>query len=266
MNAAVSALVKRMGNRLVADEPIIPWSSPVASFGDPEAAIIATVGLNPSNREFVDERGRELRQASRRFHTLKSLQLRCWSEATDTHIGMIERSCREYFWGNPYDLWFKKLDRLLLPSSATFYGLTANACHLDLIPFATSRKWTELTASERSDLLEAAGDTLGILVKNSAIRVLILNGSSVVDQFERYTGVELDQREMRGWSLPRRSTADVKGIAYRGCISEISGVSLTRELLVLGFNHNIQSSFGVTSEVMSAIGRWIALNAKSTLS
>ena len=35
------------------------------------------------------------------------------------------------------------------------------------------------------------------------------------------------------------------------------GYALSRELLVLGFNHNLQSSYGVTSQVIDAIRHWV---------
>ena len=63
---------------------------------------------------------------------------------------------------------------------------------------------------------------------------------------------------MSEWSLPRRDSAGVAGIAYKGMIDEISGVSLSRPVLVLGYNHNIQSSFGVTGEVIGGIRAWVA--------
>src|SRR6185503_6413499 len=129
MRRTISALIKKLASGSLVPDTIIPWSSPVPSFGDPGSATIATVGLNPSNREFVDEIGNELTRAARRFPTLNSLRLRAWSEATEDHLDAVEQSCRHYFNGNPYDLWFKRLDRLLSPSAATFYGLTANACH-----------------------------------------------------------------------------------------------------------------------------------------
>ena len=62
---------------------------------------------------------------------------------------------------------------------------------------------------------------------------------------------------MPQWALPRREQSDVAGIAYKGIVQEVSGIRLRRELLVLGFNHNIQSSFGVTTQVRDAIRRWI---------
>ncbi len=47
-------------------------------------------------------------------------------------------------------------------------------------------------------------------------------------------------------------------MAYSGMVSTLAGMSLDREVLVLGFNHNIQSSYGVTNEVVDRIGNWIA--------
>jgi hypothetical protein len=70
---------------------------------------------------------------------------------------------------------------------------------------------------------------------------------------------------MDDWTLPRRN-GGVRGHAFRGTVTNIGPVSLDRELLVLGFNHNIQSSFGVTRSVKSAISNWIASAALGTLS
>ena len=33
---------------------------------------------------------------------------------------------------------------------------------------------------------------------------------------------------------------------------------MNRDILVLGYNHNIQSSFGVTNEAIRAIRDWVA--------
>ncbi len=51
-------------------------SLPVLAFGDLFKAGIATVGLNPSRREFLDNHGRELDGPKRRFETLGSLGAR----------------------------------------------------------------------------------------------------------------------------------------------------------------------------------------------
>jgi hypothetical protein len=265
MNRPLSALISRLSEIRFARAKIIPWSCPVPSFGDLFSARVATLGLNPSNREFVDPSGRELVGPARRFHTLGSLGLARWSDAKARHAQLIWDSCRTYFSRNPYDAWFRQLDHLIGETAASYYGVSQGACHLDLIPYATACKWTGLSHRERAFLFSVAGDTLGLLVRDSPVRLLVLNGRSVVASFEKIAAVELERQVMKGWELPRRSQSSVTGIAYKGTISHLSGIDLKRKLLVIGFNHNIQSSFGVTREVRASIRSWIGRTAGRAL-
>jgi len=261
----LARLVERLEDDALSVANVIPWSSPVPCFGDPSLSRVATLGLNPSNREFVDGAGKELDGDLRRFHTLKSLGLSGWADATARHVQMIVDSCRVYFSRNPYDGWFRKLDYLISGTEASYYAGLSSACHLDLIPYATACKWTELTLKQRSFLVSASGNTLGHLLCDSEIQVLILNGNSVVRHFQDMAKVELEAQVMPQWALPRRQHSGVTGIAYKGLVQEVSGVKLDRDLLVLGFNHNIQSSFGVTNKVTGAIRRWITRAATAHL-
>jgi hypothetical protein len=265
MYTVLITLIDRLDSNAVSDANVIQWGCPVPSFGDLSNSQVATVGLNPSNREFVDEAGNELQGPSRRFHTLKSLGLRSWSEADARHLRMILDSCRTYFVGHPYDTWFKKLDRVVSGVEASYYDASYRACHLDLIPYATACKWTELTPQQRSRLLAVASDTLGLLLRDSPIQLLILNGQSVVDQFQDIAGVRLESQEMPSWSLPRQSKRNVVGVAYTGLVDTLSGIALGHKVLVLGYNHNLQSSFGVTTEVIHAIRNWIAQASKEVI-
>ena len=63
---------------------------------------------------------------------------------------------------------------------------------------------------------------------------------------------------MADWALPREQKPEVAGFAYRGMVSALSGINLGHEVLVLGYNHNLQSSFGVTNAVICAIRDWIS--------
>jgi hypothetical protein len=258
MKSALSTLVKRLDNELLSEASVIPWSCPVPSFRDLSRSKLATLGINPSNREFVDTSGKELEGSSRRLHTLRSLGLSRWSEANPRHLESIVDSCRTYFSRNPYDRWFRRLDYVISGTKASYYNASSKACHLDLIPYATACKWTGLSHQQRSSLLAIAGDTLGLLLRESPVRLLILNGNSVVQQFQEIAGIRLDKHMKSAWSLPRRSDSDVSGFAYKGAVRNLGGIKLKHEVLVLGFNHNIQSSFGVTTEVSTAIRRWIA--------
>jgi hypothetical protein len=265
MNGLISTLIRRFEDNARAGTNVIPWSCPVPAFGDLSRSKIATVGLNPSNREFVDGSGNELEGSSRRFHTLKSLGLARWADVNARHLQLIVDSCSAYFSRNPYDRWFRKLDHVISGTTASYYHTSVKACHLDLIPYATARKWTELTQLQRSSLLAMAGDTLGLLLRDSPVRLLILNGRSVVENFQDISGVCLEKHAMSDWALPRQSKRDVAGFAYMGRVRSISGTRLKHEILVLGFNHNIQSSFGVTTGVTTAIRHWIAQTASETI-
>src|SRR5260370_2329476 len=258
MHTTLTTLIDRLDSPAVSGTDVIRWGCPVPSFGDLSTSRGATLGLNPSNREFVDELGDELQGPFRRFHTLKSLGLASWADADARHLRLIMESCRTYFLGNPYDTWFKRLDQVVSGAKASFYDASCGACHLDLIPYATARKWTELTAQQRSSLMAVAADTLGLLLRDSPVRVLLLNGQSVVEKFQDIAGVRLEREEMHGWTLPREHSADVAGFAYRGMVNNLSGIRLSNEVLVLGYNHNLQSSFGVTKEVILGIRNWIS--------
>lgn len=258
-------LLEGFNNQELIESDVIHWGAPVPSFGNVSRSRVATLGLNPSNKEFVDNRGNELNGVNRRFHTLASLGLDSWSEADNTHIEQIIDSCKEYFNRNPYDSWFKSLDYLISGTSASYYFPSSEACHLDLIPYATSSKWAELSLSQRQSLLAISGDSLGLLLKDSPIEMLVLNGRTVVETFEKLSKVDYIVEEMEEWTLPRSGSSGIKGYAYRSFVNEVGNIKIGREILVLGYNHNIQSSYGVTTMVKSSIRNWIAKSAEELL-
>jgi hypothetical protein len=154
---------------------------------------------------------------------------------------------------------------VLSATGTSFYDGLFPACHLDLIPFATACKWTELESAQRTRLLRIAGDTLALLIQHSPVRLLVINGQSVVDHFQQLAGIRLERLDMPEWTLPRLSGVGVAGVAYRGFVDELSGLPLSNRVLVLGYNHNLQSSFGVTNEVIGAIRRWVGMQAREAL-
>jgi hypothetical protein len=261
MQATLVALIEKFADRRMSHAPVIRWGAPVPVFGDIAAASLATVGLNPSNREFVDERGRELDGKRRRFHSLRSLGLSRWSAVSGAHLRKIIDSCRLYFERNPYDGWFRRLDAVISGAASFYTESRQRACHLDLIPYATMCKWTMLDREQRAVLVNVAGDSLGQLVRGSNVTTLVLNGHAVVVHFERMAGIKLVAEKVPQWSLPRRGRDGVAGVSFVGSTREIAGVRLRREVLVLGYNHNIQSSFGVTREVIESIRSWIAMKS-----
>jgi hypothetical protein len=240
---------------------ILEYGAPVPSFGDPDSATVATLGLNPSCFEFINRDGAELDGEIRRFPTLGSLGITSWEQASDVHLSSIASSCSTYFKRNPYDSWFGQLDALLRAANFSYYG-DSGACHFDLVPYATICKWSDLSVRERKLLIDLSGTTLAELIEQSAVRALILNGASVVSEFEKLVGNQLPKIQMDEWTLPRKSGQGVRGYAVSGRVHAIAGKPLSRPLLVIGFNHNIQSSFGVTSRVRNAIAHWIGRELK----
>jgi hypothetical protein len=241
---------------------IIAWSCPVPFFGDIENARLATVGINPSNREFLAEDGEELVGVNRRLPTLSSLQRSSWLDVEAVQIQELVQHCSTYFLRSPYDRWFQVLERLLTPTGYSLYAKAGGACHLDLVPYATENKWGSLSSSAQRALLAASKDALARLLRDAQLNTLVLNGQSVVREFQRLTEVNLSCTPVSPWNLPRAGGQDVKGYSYVGEVSRIAGFDLGSLVTVLGYNHNLQSSYGVTGEVVSAIGDWLARTMK----
>lgn len=222
-------------------------------FGDLQNARIATVGINPSNREFANSRGEELGAEDRRLATLNSLGLSSWDQASESEVNAVSAACCGYFDRNPYAQWFNVLDRLLRCAGYSYYG--GDACHLDLVAYATHTKWGLLSAATRERMLADGRASLARLLSDSRIETLVLNGRSVVKEFEQMARTEFSRVKVDGWELPRASGRAVDGYMYQQKISSIEDFDLGREIYVIGYNHNLQSSFGVTKAVMGGIGR-----------
>jgi hypothetical protein len=253
--AAAATVVDRLIE--LDSESVLRWGCPVPYFGRLSQARIATVGINPSGREFMDGEGNELDGQNRRLPTLRSLGLRDWSEADASHLRTILISCDSYFDSRPYDRWFRVLDAVLDGHGSTYYGKAASACHLDLVPYATAAKWGSLDPGERRRLLEASCSAIGLFLRDSPIEILVLNGRSVVEEFQRITGAMLESSAIPSWALPRADGRPVPGIAYSGVVDHIGEIDLHRSVRVVGYNHNLQSSFGVTGHVLRQIREWI---------
>lgn len=267
-NEALLSEVDLLLSLLVAGRPIalgaIPWASPVISFGSPTKSRVATLGLNPSNLEFVDRVGNQLFEPHNRFESLGSLRVKGWHEVDHQGAQRIWEACEDYFFRNPYDQWFKRLDRVLVETGVSYYNrIGESACHLDLVPFATTNKWSALTPDQRTRLIELGAPSLARTLSASEIRVLVLNGATVVREFSRLIAADsLQSRNAPSWTL---QDGRVQGVSYTGRISEVGGIPLRRELLVLGFNHNIQSSFGVTTQAVANIANWIGRQSSGVL-
>lgn len=207
------------------------------AFGDPGRSWAATLGLNPSRIEF-EERGVELDGAKRRFETLRSLGITSLENASDEVVRQVYERCRGYFQGNPYR-WFNDLEGMLRAVGASYFGDTA--CHLDLSQWATDPTWNGLPKRARERLIVEDAEFLRTQLRAEPIRLLLLNGRSVVRVFQRGLGGRLkEQREAVGDRMVRLDTGWYGDVA------------------VVGWSTNLQSSFGVSTNFRSALAARVA--------
>lgn len=237
-------------------QELIGWSCPVPLFGNLASARIATIGLNPSSSEFVDRDGRELEAPVRRLSTLSSLHLASWDDAEEEHLYAVIDSYTNYFSKNPYRRWFDVLDRLLAQTSTSYYG-SANACHLDLVAHATTTKWGALPTRVSKEMMTQGRNSFLHLLKSSDVRLVVLNGMAVVRAFQNLLGVNLEAEVREEWNLPRIRGGEVRGYAFTADMREAGKVDFGRSIKVVGYNHNLQSSFGVSRSVVEKIGHKI---------
>lgn len=258
MIPVATTFVHRLARGDVDAQPVMGWTCPVPYFGRMRHATVATVGINPSNREFVDAAGQELDGEDRRFPTLGSLGLRTWADASSLDVTAIVSACDGYFWGNPYNRWFGTLELILRSAGVSYYSVENSAVHLDLVPYATHIKWGALRRDQQRALLDCGQDLLASLLRDSPVELLVLNGASVVRHFEALSGAQLTREHNTDWDLLRGESERIRGVAYVGIVDHVGDVDLGRPIAVAGFNHNLQSSFGVTKRASQAIARWIS--------
>lgn len=150
------------------DAGVIAGTTPVVSFGDFTTARIATLGINPSSKEFMS--GEKFIQGeSKRLADDEHGK----ANAVDIWFG-----CQNYFRGaNAYWPWFGALEELLKGVGASYKD--GSACHLDLSPWATFPAYGQLTPTQQSNLLKHDAEFLDWQIIESPIKKVLFNGASV---------------------------------------------------------------------------------------
>jgi hypothetical protein len=219
----------------------VPESTPVVAFGDPQRATVATLGINPSHREFT-ENGRLLSGEDRRLATLESLSADRLDQLTDTQVARVVADCAGYFHRRPYRRWFDPLDRLLQASTRCSY-YEGTACHLDVVLWATDPTWAHIAAPDvRRALLDDGVPHLRAQLDQDNIRLVLLNGRQVLNQV-RATGLATLTEVA---PIPRtRDSCHV----YVGDAGSVRWV---------GWSTNLQSSHGVSASFTRQLTERIA--------
>lgn len=242
-----------------AGRSVIDWGCPIPYFGFLSSARIATVGLNPSNQEFCTPTGQTLCGDAARFPTLRSLGLSNWGAASHSEIATVADACERYFCHRPFDRWFGVLDGVLGSAGVSYYSRADAACHLDLTPYATSAKWAALPTAERQAMIDTGRPWFLDVLANSRIELLLLNGASVVGAVRAVLGIEWHGRRAADLDLFRGNCDRLEGWWYDTEVAGLGGQDLGRTIRVVGWNHNLQSSFGVTRVACDAVARRVAV-------
>ncbi len=233
---------RRIRQPVPRNSQIVAGSSPVVAFGDARRAEVATLGLNPSKLEFLDQSGAELRAADRRLATYTSLGTSDLGNASLSVIAQVLSDCASYFQRNPYRRWFDQLEPILQRFNASYYD--GSACHLDIVQWATDPTWSGLPKETRNGLMETDVRFLLEQLKNENIRLLLLNGAGVINEFQTRTNIDLIEVD-RVNDLGRNKT-------------KLSTGTMLGRIKIVGWSTNIQSSFGVTRELRREIARRVA--------
>lgn len=155
-------------------------SLPVLFFGDLFSARVATIGINPSDREYLDAHGSELAEMARRFETLSSLDVASRNTLTDDQCERAIARMRDYFQRErTIYAWFRPLERVLRGMGRSF--TTGEAVHLDLVQEATKQTWSGLPRDEAQALLACDLPFLRWQIEIFPLRVLIRNGGTALD-------------------------------------------------------------------------------------
>jgi hypothetical protein len=223
---------------------IVGGSTPVVSFGDPLRAEVATLGINPSRREFFSPGGVLLAGRERRLATAASLGVAPGQGLTADQARQVVADCNDYFDRNPYE-WFRPLEALLNQALGASYH-DRSACHLDLIQWATDPVWGKLSDPAGAQLLLAEGRPhLERLLSYSGVRLVLLNGATVVRQVS----------EARLAQLHEVGKVPVAGTTCRVLAGEGRGISY------LGWSANLQAGFGISNEFKQQLAHMVGEQA-----
>ena len=218
MLSIIGDLFKKLELENLLKRVIVRGSCPVPVFGNLSKSKIATLGINPSNLEFEDRTGKELKGEKRRFPTLKFLGVKN-GRVKEKDLELIAEYCQTYFCRNPYNGWFGPLNEIISGTKFSYYS--HSACHLDLIPYATKRKWSDLNKDDQKKLLLIGGNFLAKLLNESSIELLVLNGNRVVESFGKLSKNEICYKEEPEWKLSGKKGRDRSGFHTRGKLKKL---------------------------------------------
>lgn len=164
---------------------VVPNSIPILWFGDLNAyrrsdLRVVTVGLNPSNIEFLSKRGSTNYDVIHRFPKAASLVRK--SRLSSADIQIYEDSMNNYFINNLngkptwYRTWFSNNEAALHGLDASYFDSVKYkriAIHIDLQTPVATNKWSCLTNNQKQVLQNNVGYSFSQLLNHLDPHVII---------------------------------------------------------------------------------------------
>lgn len=224
---------------------ILQMSTPVICFGNIFNSHVATLGLNPSNKEFVDDNNVFLSGMDLRFQDCFSLSQNDLTKLNINQTELVLQYCLEYFNNpNPYGEWFDYLEKHILSKlDISYYNGTC--CHLDLVQWATSKKWRDVKSTNQSILLNSDFPFLLQQLDNQNIRLLLINGNGVFTTLKEKGDIS-DEVKV----TIRSGTETCQMIMFLLKVGN-------KKVSCIAWSKNLQSSMGLSNNMRCEIGNWV---------
>lgn len=212
--------------------------APVLYFGDLKNAEVATISINPSDKEFLDGKGRILSGSNKRLESLHSLKRTNWNGLTQKKFDTMLDSYDNYFNNNPYS-WFNALENILNYNGYSYFK-NKNlklAAHLDICCMPTKEKWGEITKENQTKLKEFGLPILAKLLKEESpnLKTIVINGKTVYNSISKY----ITNPETNTSSFIQNNKTKVQ---YKGEMSNLCNIELGKVLKVVGWSTFISSN------------------------
>ena len=174
-------MIKRTMQAYPAYAPVVSGSTPVVSFGDSTEARVATLGINPSFEEFQDGDKNILNGDLKRLVDHEILGGDFRKGLDENQAKLVINGCASYFHKRPYD-WFADLESVVLKPNGFEYK-SGEACHLDLIQWATDPVWSKIeNKTDCESLLQEDAEFLQFQLTSQNYDFVFLNGDTVIKQ------------------------------------------------------------------------------------
>lgn len=175
---------------------ITKGSTPIPFFGDIEKSSSCTISLNPSDREFYTSRNELLVNTASRLCYRKMLGKKDNDVLSDHDAEIVLEKCNAYFKNRPYKQWFGKIDYFLkcFDNDLSYYNGTVVG--LDLVQWATSPKWDDISENSKSVLLNQGLPFLKELLLQKKFKYIFLNGRTACSKICEHLGIKYDERSI----------------------------------------------------------------------